>query len=136
MGLDMYLSGEKFHWSSITEPNGAVRQEDGYPVETVSLRLGYWRKHPNLHGYIVQEFAGGVDDCREIRLNEENIRQIIDAIKNQDLPETSGFFFGESDGSEDAESIKIFNDALAWIDLPNADNGMRVSRTVVYRASW
>jgi hypothetical protein len=26
--------------------------------------VGYWRKHPDLHGYIVETFADGVDACQ------------------------------------------------------------------------
>jgi hypothetical protein len=56
MGLDMYLTGEKFLMTRNLE-------EDGFRLRSKTLELGYWRKHPNLHGYIVQTFADGTDEC-------------------------------------------------------------------------
>ena len=44
MGLDMYLTGEKFVMS-------LKLQEDGFRLSSKTLDLGYWRKHPNLHGF-------------------------------------------------------------------------------------
>ena len=158
MGLDMYLEGRTFLWGNWQHPERDEKR-DGFKIKNVTVELGYWRKHPNLHGYIVQEFAGGVDECQEIPLTEENILQIIDAISNKDLPTTRGFFFGASDGSEDAESIAVFEKALEWLKNatpptrhkpePLGDSGMvavaikpedfvgaKESRDVVYQASW
>jgi len=59
MGLDMFLHGEKYFWGH----NGKRPKEDGFEVKEHILELGYWRKHPNLHGYIVQTFADGKDEC-------------------------------------------------------------------------
>ena len=52
MGLDMYLTGEKF----LTRQGTTT--EDGYPVKERHLALGYWRKHPDLHGFIVLRYVG------------------------------------------------------------------------------
>lgn len=108
MGLDMYLTGQKyFH----TNP----AKDGGYEVKEHHLRLGYWRNHPNLHGYIVENFADGEDNCREIELSAEDIRQILQAINNTVLPFTEGFFFAESDGTEKQEDIQTFTKALEWL---------------------
>lgn len=128
MGLDMYLKGRKFHWSR----NDERRLEDGFEVSETILQLGYWRKHPNLHGYIVQTFADGNDECQEIDLDAEAIQKVIDAIRAKELPKTTGFFFGESDGSEDAESIQTLQTALKWL----SQEDKKSSRSVIYRASW
>jgi hypothetical protein len=158
MGLDMYLEGKTFNWTDWDHPERNPKH-DGFRVKGLTLELGYWRKHPDLHGYIVQQFAGGVDECQEIPLTVENIRQIIATIKAKQLPHTEGFFFGSSDGSEDAKSVAIFERALAWLDAetpptkhksePIGDSGLTMvevrpedfvkakeSRDVVYRASW
>ena len=76
MGLDMYLTGEKFVMS-------LKLQEDGFRLRSKTLELGYWRKHPNLHGYIVQTFAGGKDECQTIDLGPDHIRTLIAAVKAQ-----------------------------------------------------
>ena len=128
MGLDMYLRGRKFvGWSPET-----TRHEDGFAINNVELELGYWRKHPNLHGFIVQTFAKGVDECQEIDLSSDDLDTIIAAVKAKMLPATTGFFFGRSDGSEHDDDIKILEAAKTWLNTPE-ESGMRA---VHYRASW
>lgn len=129
MGLDMYLNGEKFFWGF----NGQRPKEDGFEVKSKTLELGYWRKHPNLHGYIVQEFAEGKDECQEIYLDADAIKKIMAAVENNELPPTTGFFFGATDGTEKPEDLQIFQRALDWLNAPKDE---KVSRSVIYRASW
>ena len=131
MGLDMFLTGRKYLQTNRDTPEGNVT-EDGFRLKSKDLELGYWRKHPNLHGYIVNTFAGGEDECQMIELSANDMQQIIEVVKNKDLPHTEGFFFGESDGSEDEETIQIFTKAIAWLETKE-DN---VWRSVFYRASW
>jgi hypothetical protein len=109
MGLDMYLSGT---------------DEKGRTVE-----LGYWRKHPNLHGYIVNKFAGGADECQDIPLTVENLVDILRATVEGDLPETQGFFFGVSSPDKDEETKAIIPQAIVWLNENN-------KRHVTYYASW
>ena len=92
MGLDMYLVGEKYHrqWSKGEELERP--KTDGIPQKSVQLDLGYWRKHPNLHGYIVNTYADGVDECQEIHLNADALEDIACAIELDRLPHTDGFF--------------------------------------------
>lgn len=129
MGLDMYLTGRKELWGS-----GKVKDDEGYKTEAVEVELAYWRKHPNLHGYIVETFAGGVDDCRPITLNEDNLELILRAIKDDELPHTEGFFFGNSPKGQAqmAEDVAIFEAALVWIRTDKPDE----FRSVRYEASW
>ena len=132
MGLDMYLRGEKFLWSDWNNPANN-RTEDGFKVSTLTLELGYWRKHPNLHGYIVNTFAEGVDECQRIDLNENQLQQIIDAVNNpSSLPHTEGFFFGQSDGNERDDDVKQLTAALEWLTTKDSKS----SRSVFYEASW
>jgi hypothetical protein len=131
MGLDMYLNGEKFFWTNWKEPEKNFTI-DGFKVNTQDLRLGYWRKHPNLHGYIVETFANGEDECQRIELSAENIKKIIAAVKENKLPHTEGFFFGSSEGIEAQETIDIFTKALEW----ESTKEKNVSRRVYYQASW
>jgi len=63
----------------------------------MTIDLGYWRKHADLHGYIINTFADGVDECQKIELSEDDLDKIIKAIKNDELEKDhSGFFFGNS----------------------------------------
>jgi len=128
MGLDMFLYGRKHLMGGETE-------EDGFTVIEKKLGMGYWHKHPNLHGYIVETFADGVDECQEIHLNEDDLRNVIQAIKDKKLPDTEGFFFGVSSGTEeeDQHSITIFEKALAWLETPCNNTEYR---SLSYQASW
>jgi hypothetical protein len=124
MGLDMYLTGERYFLK--IHQRGEVKAE--------RYELGYWRKHPNLHGCIVETFAGGEDDCRPIALGTDELKTIIKAIKNRELPETTGVFFGASDDSDEqiAEDVNILEDAIRWREADDAD----AWRSIYYQASW
>ena len=53
------------------------------------LSLGYWRKHPDLHGFIVKTFANGKDECQRIDLTGEDLIKIIEAVKSNTLQKGS-----------------------------------------------
>jgi hypothetical protein len=108
MGLDMYL-------------NGTDRGEQ--------IQLGYWRKHPNLHGYVVREYASGVDECQEIPLDVEDLKMILVSTLADQLPDTKGFFFGETTLRDKHDTVEIVSQAIAWLELDPR-------RKVHYRASW
>jgi hypothetical protein len=129
MGLDMYLTGTIYLKDFITFP----RKRGTKKAELIDL--GYWRKHPNLHGYIVQNFADGVDECQEIPLDADRIRQIMQAVKDKTLPHTTGFFFGVSEGTaaERKEDLEIFQGALDWLLAAVETDTLR---HVTYQASW
>lgn len=132
MGLDMYLSGDKYLPTkfNVDEPDNIY--EDGFRVKSRRLELGYWRKHPNLHEFIVNTFADGVDKCQENTLTTPMIEEIIEAIKNQQLPDTKGFLFVHSDDTETNQDLEIFTKALDWLNVEEVG----VWRSVKYRASW
>ena len=133
MGLDMHLTGEKFTMPDWDNPKND-EMVDGFRLKNRELDLGYWRKHPDLHGYIVQTFAGGEDTCQRIQLTVEEIEKIILAIEENQLPHTEGFFFGSSENDEEQkkETIEILTKAIEWakIDIP------REYRLIYYQASW
>lgn len=153
MGLDMYLTGRKF-FSTWAKPN---RMEDGYPIERLDVALGYWRKHPNLHGYIVKEHGPKneegepIDDCTDIELDADELVAIITAIQEDQLPDTQGFFFGTSPNKESMdkeekeafeaqkkEDLDIFGRALGWltIDHDASTPTKPFNKYCIYRASW
>ena len=124
MGLDMYLTGDRYFME--IRKRGEVKAE--------RYELGYWRKHPNLHGFIVETFADGVDECQLIDLGTDDLKKIIHAVKNRELPETTGFFFGVSDDSDEqiAEDVTILEDAIKWLEADDPD----AWRSIHYQASW
>ena len=135
MGLDMYLVGDKYvggSWASCVEP---VPLEDGKPIQSICIDLGYWRKHRKLHGYIVDNFAGGEDECQKIYLSAPDLRKIAEALCTHDLPTTEGFFFGSDEIDTDEkkhgkEYAAWFEDAARWLERGDW------KLSVYYQASW
>lgn len=129
MRLDMYLDGE-IYFDGLSE-----EQLKTQPIGHI-FRLGYWRNHPDLHGFITQNFADDVDGCDNSSLIEEDLLEIIEAIQDDRLPHTTGFFFGESsnDDEQKSQAIEIFTRAIAWLSSPETDE--KSFRQVVYRACW
>ena len=128
MGLDMYLTGEKFiptHDSKHTRPI-----VDGYEVSSTTLNLGQWRKHWALHNCIEQDY---VKSDGRILLEPEFLLEIADAVKDGNLPEAN--YSPQTDAfhkepEEIAKTVKIFRDAYDWV---NREDGFW--RSVYYEGS-
>lgn len=144
MGLDMYLVGAKYPKKDYNNPENN-KTIDGFEVSAINLRLGYWRKHPNLHGYIVNTFANGEDNCQLIYIGKDGINQIIDAVEHNNLPHTTGFFFGKSADinslspeerewarKEKEYTLEILRKAAEWLNEPSDE----YYKDVLYEASW
>jgi hypothetical protein len=110
MGLDMYAY----------TTNKAIPAVDFTRPEDAE-ELCYWRKHPNLHGWMEQLYRskGGEAEqfnCVGVRLDLADLDALEQAINDNSLPETHGFFFGVSDGSEKPDDLTFIHkarDALA-----------------------
>lgn len=114
MGLDMY---------AFTAPATAVTQDVDFDLSTIDGigELHYWRKHPNLHGWMRELYyaKGGTGrdfNCDPLRLTLEDIEALEQAIRNGALPDTSGFFFGETDGTEQEDDLQFITKARAAIE--------------------
>jgi hypothetical protein len=128
MGLDMSLEGRRHNW-------GTTESDEGFPVKSKTYELAYWRKHPNLHGYIVKNYAkDGVDDCEPVELDQDALIAIMAAVREDRLPQTSGFFFGSSRESTEQRDhdLAVLTRALFWLQNESKDDW----RTVIYQASW
>ena len=148
MGLDMYLRGE--HYNSDRNRHGEISRsklDNEFEISNYEVDLGYWRKHADLHGYIVNTFAEGKDNCQKIELDENDLDKIIMAIRNDKLvKDHSGFFFGNStefgyyEGKEKEYAINCFEKAKKFIrrgkELFEKDGLFIQPRSVSYQASW
>lgn len=129
MGLDMYLTGDKFvpeHQDNL--PRAKV---DSYSVESLRLKMGYWRKHWALHNYIMVCFAHG--DAK-IELDADELRRIAEAVEQGKLPDAD--YCKEIDAyhkepKQVAETVKTLRDAADWLD--KKDNTWK---SVEYYGSW
>jgi hypothetical protein len=118
MGLDMYLSAEKYisayDWKQQEEKDtfraviDVVKMPYETPSVTISTNIAYWRKANAIHNWFVNEVQDGVDECQRSSVSREQLQELVDLCKelllNKDpkevlkkLPPTTGFFFGTTD---------------------------------------
>lgn len=121
MGLDMYALITKTH------PQTAV----DFKVED-AVELHYWRKHPNLHGWMKQLYRdkGGTDaefNCAKLLLTEGDLDHLEADLRSDGLPETSGFFFGESQGDEIEDDLEF---------IAKAREAIQGGHAVIYDSWW
>ena len=99
-------------------------------------QICYWRKHPNLHGWMERlwnQRNGGDKDADkfngiELELTAEDLDELEYAVQNDRLPATSGFFFGnEADDYYKPSDLKFIQEARAEMFL-----GLKV----FYNSSW
>lgn len=115
------------------------------PTVNKPREIAYWRKHPNLHGWMEQlwhqkrnaegnpvvkdakDFSGTFNGV-ELELTHEDLEELERAVTHRQLPATSGFFFG--DGADD----HYREDDLQFIK--NARAELFFGLKVFYNSSW
>jgi hypothetical protein len=131
MGLDMY--------AYVAKKEGQMRDYyESYDYETDSgpvakpREIAYWRKHPNLHGWMHKLWNerghSGDFNGDELELTFEDLDRLEYVVKHKELPGTSGFFFGnDSDDHYRADDLEFIKQARSELT-----QGMRV----FYNSSW
>lgn len=123
MGLDQYASARR------GEP---VKNVDGYLEYPEKVELAYWRKHPNLQGWmenlweskgrpgLTEENGGnmlGDFNCVPVELSLEDLDELEAAVTDGGLPSTAGFFFGgDSDEHYREQDLKFIQEARQYIN--------------------
>jgi hypothetical protein len=102
------------------------------PTVTEPREIAYWRKHPNLHGWMQRlwESKGNSGEFNgdELELTWDDLEQLEQDIRNKNLPDTSGFFFGnDADDHYREHDLKFVREAKAEAFL-----GLKV----FYNSSW
>jgi hypothetical protein len=121
MGLDMYAF--------------ATRTAPATPVDfsaDESQELAYWRKHPNLHGWMEHLYrakGGTAEDfnCVNLQLDAADLDALEHAVRSKTLPPTVGFFFGQTDGSEYGEDLAF---------IARAREALARGEAVYYTSWW
>ena len=146
MGLDQYAyvaarAGQRAdYW------DGAELDQYGKSVNTkVSepRELAYWRKHPNLQGWMESLWKKKMHEANkelpesewdssfngiELELTAEDLDALERAVKKHQLPKTSGFFFGnDSDQHYYQHDLEFIKNARAELFM-----GLKV----FYNSSW
>jgi hypothetical protein len=131
MGLDQYAFARKGEPRTVKGTN-IFGQESDFVEYDENEEIAYWRKHPNLQGWMENLYRekGGEDEfnCVDVELTHEDLDRLAKDLNDAALPHTEGFFFG-SDSDDyyvdaDRDFIKAARQAL--------DNGY----TVVYTSWW
>ena len=138
MGLDMYAytaarAGQQreFYESAEFKDGDYVNTTVAQPRE-----IAYWRKHPNLHGWMEQLWNsrnGGHQDGNtfngiELELTYDDLEQLELDIIAGTLPGTTGFFFGnEADDHYQDQDLEFIRNARAELFM-----GLKV----FYNSSW
>lgn len=103
--------------------------------------LSYWRKHPNLQGHMEQLWikknldlvqdhhaTGASFNCVELELTWEDIDELEQAVRHNQLPKTTGFFFGSPSDNY------YFKQDLAFVQAARAE--LFLGLKVFYNSSW
>tara|TARA_Y100001938_G_scaffold137416_1_gene201552 strand:- start:103 stop:474 length:372 start_codon:yes stop_codon:yes gene_type:complete len=123
MGLDQYATARK------GEPK---TDADGYTYYEDSIELAYWRKHPNLEGFMSNLYyeKGGEDEfnCVDLELTLDDLESLEDSLDHNELPETAGFFFGSNADDHYAEQDREF--------IVQARAAIKQGYKVIYSSWW
>jgi len=131
MGLDMYAYAayrgqHDEYWEN-------YNHEKGDSTVDKPREIMYWRKHPNLHGWMEQlAKRKGVEyntfNGVELELTYDDILELEQVVLDSQLPSTSGFFFGD-----DADDYYKEQD-LEFIRKAKAELFLGIP--VFYNSSW
>lgn len=120
MGLDMYLTGDKYAPSFGENKREVV---DGYEVESQRLKLGYWRKHWALHNYIEENYSK--DNGGRFYLESEDLRDIGKAVAEgklvdpddlDDMPSYRSVYAHWREPEQVRETVNTLRKAADWLD--------------------
>ena len=136
MGLDMYAytaakAGQYSEFYESAEYDAELKE---YVNNTVSKphEIAYWRKHPNLHGWMrklwEQKGNSGHFNGDELELTWEDLEALEKDVLNNNLPGTRGFFFG--DGADEF----YIKDDLEFVQKAKAE--LFLGLRVFYNSSW
>ena len=139
MGLDQYAFARKgdriettedytyqdFEGNTHTEQRTSVSYEEEHEV-------AYWRKHPNLQGWMEELWHekgnDGEFNCVDLELTLGDLDALEESLDENALPETTGFFFGADADDHYAEQDREF--------IREARAAIKEGYTVVYSSWW
>jgi hypothetical protein len=147
VGLDQYAyvaarAGQRAEYWDGAELD-PVTKEYKNPKATEPRELAYWRKHPNLQGWMESLWKKKMHEANqelpesqwdssfngiELELTAADLDALERAVKKRQLPPTSGFFFGE-----DSDRY-YYNHDLEFIKKARAELFMGLK--VFYNSSW
>ena len=141
MGLDQYAyvaakAGQQNEFYD-TAVYDETLKEYANPNVPKPREIAYWRKHPNLQGWMDQlwrrkgcesDVPGDGFNGVELELTWEDLDELERAVTHGQLPPTSGFFFGnDADAHYREQDLEFIRNARAELFM-----GLKV----FYNSSW
>ena len=140
MGLDMYAyvaakaGQQQEYWEQDADANTVTKPRE----------IAYWRKHPNLHGWMESLWKRKLHEANkqepedngwgstfngiELELTADDLDELERAVTHRQLPSTTGFFFGnEADDFYRENDLEFIKNARAELFF-----GLKV----FYNSSW
>jgi hypothetical protein len=149
MGLDMYLSAEKYHYGALdeeptdlTKAINTMTDTKGYQVKSFKIWACDWRKANQIHEWFVQNVQGGEDDCQPYNVDTGQLSELVDLCKKvlanrglaeELLPTQAGFFFGGTDYDE--YYFQDIEDTIKKLE-PFVTDPSWASWDFYYQSSW
>jgi hypothetical protein len=140
MGLDQYAyAAAKAGAQAEYYDDENYDKEDGDPTKVSEPReIAYWRKHPNLQGWMerlwLEKNPEVLEDNRnsfngiELELTWQDLERLEQDVTAGTLPATSGFFFGsDSDDHYRGQDLEF---------IRNAKTELFMGLKVFYNSSW
>lgn len=143
MGLDQYayVAAKAGQQSEYYNAEGDWVDGEWRPHKATVAKpreIAYWRKHPNLQGWMEQLWEkkmqlAGQDNPHsfngiELELTWEDLEELERAVTHNQLPDTQGFFFGNpADDHYREHDLQFIREARAELFL-----GLKV----FYNSSW
>ena len=127
-----YTAARAGQQNEFWETGNYVDGEFVNPTVTKPVEIAYWRKHPNLHGWMHRLWEGkgneGDFNGDELELTAEDLDNLEMAVTHGQLPTTGGFFFGNpSDEFYRDQDLEFVKNARAELFM-----GLKV----FYNSSW
>ena len=135
MGLDQY---------GLARKGQPLTDEEGYTFYEDEMELAYWRKHPNLQGWMenlwhekgcpdgneetANSMFGSDFNCVDLELTLDDLDALEQSLDESALPETAGFFFGKDSSDHYAEADRDF--------IVQARAAIKQGYKVVYSSWW
>jgi len=140
MGLDQYayVAAKAGAYDEYYEDENYEKAEDDSTKLSKPRELAYWRKHPNLQGWMerlwLEKNPGYEEEVKypfnnvELELTWDDLDRLEADVKAGNLPNTKGFFFGDnSDDHYKQDDLNFIKAAKAEVFL-----GLKV----FYNSSW
>ena len=139
MGLDQYATARKGEPRTVkseytyTDLDGNEHKGvEEYLEWDDSIELATWRKHPNLQGWMEnlwhEKGGEGEFNCVDLELTLEDLDALEATLDEEELPETSGFFFGSNADDHYAEADREF--------IVQARAAIKQGYKVIYSSWW